>query len=116
VLMARAMGGPTALTTRTAIELATFGGARVLGRQDEIGSVEPGKLADLVLWDLTTIAHSDIDDPVAALVLGAQPPIRGSWINGRRVIDRARILTVDAPTVAEQTRAEHRRLLTKAGR
>ena len=65
VLMARAKGGPTALTTRTAIDLATLGGARVLGRQDEIGSVEPGKLADLVLWDLTTVAHSDIDDPVA---------------------------------------------------
>nr|HQV19909.1 amidohydrolase family protein [Gordonia sp. (in: high G+C Gram-positive bacteria)] len=109
-------GGPTALTTRTAIELATIGGARVLGRDNEIGSVEPGKLADLVLWDLDTVAHSDIDDPVAALVLGAQPPIRGSWINGRRVVDEARILTVDAATVADKTRAEHRRLLDKAGR
>ena len=116
VLMARAKGGPTALTTRTAIELATIGGARVLGRDNEIGSVELGKLADLVLWDLDTVAHSDIDDPVAALVLGAQPPIRGSWINGRRVVDEARILTVDAATVADKTRAEHRRLLDKAGR
>ncbi len=69
VLMARARGGPTALTTRTALELATRGGARVLGREDEIGSIEPGKFADLVLWDLSTVAHRDIDDPVAALVL-----------------------------------------------
>ena len=100
VLMARAKGGPTALTTRTAIELATIGGARVLGRDNEIGSVEP---VSSPTWccGIWTPSHSDIDDPVAALVLGAQPPIRGSWINGRRVVDEAGILTVDAATVAD---------------
>ncbi len=114
VLMARTRGGPTALTTRTAIELATIGGAQVLGRANEIGSIEVGKLADLVLWDLTTLAHADIDDPVAALVLGAIPPIKASWVNGTQIVADAELLTVDTTTVAADCAHEHRRLLDKA--
>ena len=71
VLFARAKGGPQALTVRDAVDMATMGGARVLGRQDEIGSLEVGKLADLAVWRLDTLPHIDIADPVAALVLGA---------------------------------------------
>lgn len=114
VLMARARGGPTALTTRTAIELATIGGATVLGRGADTGSIEVGKLADLVLWDLSTVSHSGIDDPVAALVLGAIPPIAGSWVNGRRIVADGRVLTVDTDDLARQVAHEHRRLLDRA--
>src|SRR6266705_2290366 len=49
VLMARAVGGPAALTVRGSLSLATMGGAQVVGRADEIGSLEVGKLADLAL-------------------------------------------------------------------
>ncbi|GAB88380.1 8-oxoguanine deaminase [Gordonia rhizosphera] len=115
VLMARARGGPTALTTRTAIELATIGGARVLGRAADTGSIEVGKLADLVLWDLSSVAHSGIDDPVAALVLGAIPPVAASWVNGRRIIADGEMRTVDADIVAADVAREHRRLIAKAG-
>ena len=75
LLFARARGGPQALTVRDALEMATMGGARVLGRADEIGSLEVGKLADIAVWRLDTLAHIDIADPVAALVLGAPPPL-----------------------------------------
>jgi cytosine/adenosine deaminase-related metal-dependent hydrolase len=73
LLFARAVGGPTALTVRDALELATMGGAAVLGRSDEIGSIEVGKLADLALWRIDGLAHADVADPVAALVLGSPP-------------------------------------------
>lgn len=63
-----------ALNARQALRLGTYGGARVLGRADEIGSLEPGKLADLVLWKLDTLAHASIADPVTALVFGAAAP------------------------------------------
>jgi cytosine/adenosine deaminase-related metal-dependent hydrolase len=51
VLMARAAGGPQALTVRQSLELATLGGARLIGRVDELGSLEAGKLADVIVLD-----------------------------------------------------------------
>ena len=73
LLFARARRGPDALTARQALYAATMGGARCLGRADEIGSIEPGKLADLALWRIDGALHSTIADPVAALALGALP-------------------------------------------
>ena len=58
LLFARARGGPEALGVRDALELATIGGARVLGWDDQIGSLEVGKLADLALWRLDGLGHA----------------------------------------------------------
>lgn len=113
LLLARAVGGPTALSTRTALELATLGGARLLGRADEIGSIEVGKCADLVLWDLRTLAHSGIDDPVAALVLGEVPPITCSWVSGRPVVRNGEMLTVDTDRIAAAAAAAHHGLMSR---
>jgi len=95
LLFARARGGPSALTVRRALELATVGGATVLGRADGIGSLEAGKLADIALWQIDTPTHAGIDDPVAALVLGAPPPLRLLLVNGRTVVERDTVRTVD---------------------
>ena len=89
MLFARARGGPQALTVRDAVDLATMGGARVLGRQDEIGSLEAGKLADLAVWRLDTLAHFDVADPVAALVLGGSRRWSCCWSTGTRSSSRA---------------------------
>ncbi|MEU9582221.1 8-oxoguanine deaminase [Streptomyces werraensis] len=104
-----------ALTARQALRLGTHGGARVLGRADEIGSLEPGKLADLVLWRMDTLAHASIADPVTALVFGAAAPVTASFVNGRRVVENGRLLTADEDAVARTTRAEARRLARIAG-
>jgi 8-oxoguanine deaminase len=114
VLFARAVGGPTALSVRDGLELATLGGAAVLGRTDEIGSIEVGKLADLALWRIDGPAHADIADPVAALVLGAPPPLELLLVDGRAVVERDRVLTVDADALAREAEAVHRELLEKA--
>jgi cytosine/adenosine deaminase-related metal-dependent hydrolase len=99
-LTARAAGGPTAMSVRQALELATIGGARVLGRASEIGSLEAGKLADIALWRLDTLPHAGIADPVAALALGARPPLELLLVNGRPVVERDQLVTVDERQVA----------------
>ncbi len=95
LLFARATGGPQALSVRDALEMATLGGAAVLGRSADLGSVEEGKLADLALWRLDTFAHADIADPVAALVLGSRPPLELLLVGGRPVVEHDRVVTVD---------------------
>ncbi|MFI2213173.1 8-oxoguanine deaminase [Streptomyces sp. NPDC020141] len=99
-----------ALNARQALRLGTHGGARVLGRADRIGSLEPGKLADLVLWKLDTLAHASIADPVAALVLGAAAPVSLSFVHGRTVVEDNRLITVDEDAIARTTRDQARRL------
>lgn len=115
VLFARARGGPQALGVRDALEMATLGGARVLGRHEELGSVEVGKLADLALWRLDALPHAGIADPVAALVLGAAPPVELLIVNGRTVVEQGRMVTVDEEALAERVAHTQRALLARAG-
>jgi 8-oxoguanine deaminase len=115
VLFARARGGPKELSVRDALDLATRGGARVLGRQDEIGSLEPGKLADVALWRLDTLPHVDIEDPVAALVLGAPAPLELLLVNGEAVVEQGRLASVDEDTVAAGVVGARKKLLARVG-
>ena len=73
LLAARARQGATALSARQALAAATMGGARCLGREDEIGSLEVGKQADVALWRVDELGQA-AGDPVWALVCG--PPAR----------------------------------------
>ena len=115
LLFARAKGGPQALTVRDALEMATMGGARVLGRADEIGSLEVGKLADVAVWRLDTLPHIDIVDPIAALVLGAPPPLELLLVGGNPVVERDRLITVDTDSYAGRVRDASKALLRRAG-
>jgi cytosine/adenosine deaminase-related metal-dependent hydrolase len=115
-LFARARGGPRELSVREALHLATMGGATVLGRPDEIGSLEPGKLADLALWRLDTLAHIDIADPVAALVLGTAPPLELLLVDGVPVVEQDRLTRVEERDVAADVLRARNRLLVRAGR
>ncbi|MFD3484205.1 8-oxoguanine deaminase [Streptomyces sp. NPDC058665] len=104
----------SALNARQALRLGTYGGAQVLGRADQFGSIQTGKLADLVLWKLDTLAHSAIEDPVVALVFGAAAPVTLSLVNGRTVVEDNHLTTVDEDAVARSTRTEARRLASIA--
>ncbi|MFQ6199383.1 8-oxoguanine deaminase [Streptomyces sp. NPDC000405] len=110
LLVHRLAGGENALNVRQALRLGTYGGAQVLGRAAETGSLEPGKLADLVLWKLDGLGHSTIADPVAALVLGAPAPVTLSLVDGRPVVEDGRLVTADEDAIAREARAEARRL------
>ncbi|WP_129668787.1 8-oxoguanine deaminase [Phytoactinopolyspora endophytica] len=110
VLLARAVGGPTAMAVRDALRLATMGGADVLGRAADTGSIEPCKLADLALWRMDTLAHAGIADPVAALVLGGRPPLETLIVNGRVVVTHDVVITVEEHSLARDVERVHRAL------
>ncbi|MER7151285.1 amidohydrolase family protein, partial [Streptomyces lydicus] len=99
-----------ALNARKALRLGTYGGAQVLGRTAEIGSLEAGKLADLVLWKLDGLGHSSIADPVTALVFGAAAPITLSLVGGKPVVEDNHLTNVDEDAIARTARAEAQRL------
>ncbi len=73
MLVSRMRYGAEAMPARRALRMATMGGAQVLHREAEIGSLEPGKCADLSLWDISRLEFSGAADPVAGLLhCGAQ--------------------------------------------
>nr|WP_042195335.1 8-oxoguanine deaminase [Kibdelosporangium sp. MJ126-NF4]CEL21946.1 Guanine deaminase [Kibdelosporangium sp. MJ126-NF4]CTQ92726.1 Guanine deaminase (EC 3.5.4.3) [Kibdelosporangium sp. MJ126-NF4] len=104
LLTARQRGGPKALTARQALRIGTMGGARCLGRDEHIGSVEPGKLADLAVWRLDTLKHAGIADPVAALVFGRVPPLELLLVGGEPVVRDDYLLTADEASLARDLR------------
>ncbi|MBT2489868.1 8-oxoguanine deaminase [Streptomyces sp. ISL-96] len=99
-----------ALNARQALRLGTYGGAQVLGRADQIGSLEAGKLADLVMWKIDGLGHSTIADPVTAIVFGAAAPVTLSLVNGKPVVEDNHLITVDEDAIARDARAEAQRL------
>lgn len=109
VLLARLRSGPTALTARQSLWLGTMGGARCIGRESELGSIEVGKQADLAVWRLDTLTQAGITDPVAALVLGQLPPLELLLVGGHPVVEHNHLTHVDPATLATAlTKASHR--------
>ncbi len=99
LLAARYRGGPLALTAREALGMATMGGARCLGRQDELGSIEAGKLADVAVWRVDGLAGAGIADPVSTLVLGAPTP-EHVFVDGRPIVSGGVLQSADAAELA----------------
>jgi len=109
MLFQRAAGGPAALSARQALELGTIGGATCLGRQDEIGTLEPGKLADLAVWRVDGY-RAAVEDPVCALVFGPVPPLDLLLVGGRTVVERGELRTGAADPARAGERARRRLL------
>jgi len=115
LLLARVSASdPTVLSARAALELATLGGARVLGR-DDIGHLAPGMSADLISIDVDRPelagAHEDI---VAALVLCDVSSVDHSFIDGKRVIDHGHLAMSEMQSLVEKTNAASRRMFAAA--
>jgi len=111
---ARLRDGAAALTARDSLALGTIGGARCLGRETEIGSLEPGKRADIAVWRLSGIGHAGIADPVAALVFGPPATLELLVVGGRPVVERGRLLTADETNIARRLTTASRRLAREA--
>ncbi len=87
--------GPDQLTAREALEIATLGGAAVLGRND-IGALSPGMCADFVAIDLSAPTYAGaLHDPVAAVVMCAPVQAAHTYVQGRAVVSGGRVATVE---------------------
>jgi cytosine/adenosine deaminase-related metal-dependent hydrolase len=108
LLVARARGGPAALTAREALRLGTRGGAAVLGRSD-LGSLEPGKCADLAVWRTDVLELGGAADPVAGLVLSAPHRVDRLVVGGEDVVRDGALVRADEEEIARTHRSQARR-------
>ncbi len=108
LLVARGRRGPEALTARDALRLATRGGASVL-RRDDIGSLEPGKRADLAVWSLDGLELAGAADPVAGLVFSAPHRVERLFVGGEEIVREGHLLRADESEIARQHRTQARR-------
>jgi cytosine/adenosine deaminase-related metal-dependent hydrolase len=105
---------PSAMSARQALEVATVGGASVLGR-DDIGALAIGMSADLVAFRTDTLAMTGTStDPVGGLLLGSPHSVDLSVINGRVVIEDGHLTSIDLPVLVERHNALSRQLVAGA--
>ena len=114
MLLQRVGFGPDAMSAREALELATLGGAAVLGR-DDIGALAPGMAADFVAFDLSQPGFAGgLHDPVAALVFCAPSQAAWSVIDGKVVVREGRLETIELAPLIERHNALAGRLAQAA--
>ncbi len=114
-LVHRVGTGVTSMPARTALRLATMGSAEVLGRQDDLGSLGPGKAADLALFDLRDIAYAGaMHDPVAALLMThGSTRARTVMVNGQIVVDEYKLLTANLDDLYAEANEIADRMVTR---
>jgi cytosine/adenosine deaminase-related metal-dependent hydrolase len=111
VSRARSLGNPAALGAAEALELATLGGASVLGR-DDIGSLAPGMAADFIGYRLERLDFAGaLHDPLAALVLCTPPKVDLSVINGAPRVKDGEIVGLDVAALIERHNEISRKML-----
>lgn len=96
-LLAKAVAGSaTALSAHRALRMATLNGARALGLEDQTGSLEVGKLADMVAFDLSRLAQQPIYDPVSQLIYSSgRDCVRHVWVGGKQLLNDRRLSRMD---------------------
>ncbi len=111
MLLQRVGGNPAGLSARESLELATLGGAAVLGR-DDVGSLSPGMAADFIAFRLDSPGFAGaLHDPVAALIFCQSVNVDLSVINGKMVVKDGALLTTDVPVLVEQHNKLSRQLI-----
>jgi cytosine/adenosine deaminase-related metal-dependent hydrolase len=108
LLVARGRDGPEALTARDVLGLGTRGGAAVLRRRD-LGSLEPGRSADIAVWRTDRLEFAGADDPVAAFVLSGPHRVDRLLVGGQDVVRDGRLVRADEDEIAQAHREQARR-------
>jgi len=91
------------ITPRQAVEMASLGGAKGLNQAEQLGSLEVGKRADLVLYDLTSLSLLPRTDPIGLLVLGRPAQaVHSVWVQGEHIVANGKLTTVDVDDLRQQ--------------
>ncbi len=99
-------GDPRVVGARTALAMATIGGARALGMASEIGSLEPGKRADVIVVDMTAARQTPMYDPISHLVYTTRgDDVRTTIVHGRVLMRDRTVLSLDEAAVLRDARA-----------
>jgi len=99
-------GDPRAIPAAAALEMATIEGARAIGMDREIGSLETGKRADVLVVSMSSARQTPMYDPVSHLVYVTHgDDVRTTIVNGRVLMRDRRVLTLDAAQVLADARA-----------
>ncbi len=115
-LLQKALHGPEVLPANRALHMATIDGARALGLDNEIGSIEVGKRADVIVVDLEEFHSTPASDVVSALVYSSQPTdVRATIIDGEIVMSARKLLKMNEASVIENANREAKGLFERAG-
>jgi cytosine/adenosine deaminase-related metal-dependent hydrolase len=106
--VARARGGPKAMTVREALRLGTRGGAAVLGR-DDIGQLTSGKRADFAVWRTDGLELGGASDPVAGLVFAGPHRVDRLYVHGEEVVRDGHLARGDEGEIAREQRRQAER-------
>src|SRR5450830_386425 len=111
-LLAKAVAGSaTALDAHRALRMATLNGARALGLEQEIGSLEVGKAADMVAFDLSGLAQQPIYDPVSQLIYASgRDCVQHVWVGGKPLLEDRRLTRLDEQQLGATARAWGQRI------
>jgi 5-methylthioadenosine/S-adenosylhomocysteine deaminase len=97
---------PTAITAAEALEMGTLGGARALGRPQHLGSLEAGKLADIIIVGMSKPRQQPLFDPVSQIVYASRgDDVETAIVNGRVLMRDRKVLTLDESKVLSEARA-----------
>ncbi|MEX0340321.1 MAG: 8-oxoguanine deaminase [Arenibacterium sp.] len=113
MLLQRVAHGADAMGAREALEIATRGGAEVLGRSD-CGQIAPGKRADLAIWDVSGVEAAGSWDKIALLLAGPSR-VKHLFVEGREIVRDSQIVTLDLPAVIARQNALALSLAERAG-
>lgn len=110
--------GPTSMPAEKVFEMATLGGAQAMGQEEEIGSLEPGKKADLAIvnlghWHNQPATHSSVYSQLVYQALSSD--VRATMVDGRFLMQNAALLTIDAEAVKINSEKALNRILQRIG-
>jgi len=115
-LLQKVLHGPEVLPARRVLRMATIDGARALGLDADVGSLAPGKRADLAVVRLGRLHTTPATDVVSALVYSAEADdVDTVIIDGRLVMRDRNLLTIDEPETIAAANSEAQKLLARAG-